>query len=56
LTDVSEVFYQTSDYYHPECGRGVGWNDPAFGIQWPLPDPIMIERDQTYPLVRALTV
>ena len=51
LTDVSEVFYQTSDYYHPECGRGVLWNDPAFGIQWPLPDPIMIERDQTYPLV-----
>jgi len=48
LTEISEVFYQTSDYYHPECGRGVRWNDPAFAIQWPLSNPIMIERDRTY--------
>ena len=51
LTELSEVFYQTSDYYHPESGRGVRWDDPAFRIHWPLPDPIMIERDQNYPLV-----
>jgi dTDP-4-dehydrorhamnose 3,5-epimerase len=51
LTDNAEVFYQMSDYYHPECSQGVRWNDPAFGIEWPLAEPIMIERDRTYPLI-----
>lgn len=53
LTEESEVFYQMSDHYHPECSRGVRWNDPAFGIHWPLSDPIMIERDRTYPLIQT---
>jgi dTDP-4-dehydrorhamnose 3,5-epimerase len=51
LTERSEVFYQMSNYYNAESGRGVRWNDPAFGIEWPLPDPIMIERDRTYELL-----
>jgi dTDP-4-dehydrorhamnose 3,5-epimerase len=51
LSENSEVFYQMSRYYHPESARGVRWDDPAFGIQWPLPDPIMIERDRNYALV-----
>lgn len=35
LQDNSEVFYQMSEFYHPESGRGVRWNDSAFGIKWP---------------------
>jgi dTDP-4-dehydrorhamnose 3,5-epimerase len=49
LTDDAEVFYQISEMYHPECARGVRWNDPAFGIEWPIPDPILSERDRTFP-------
>lgn len=49
LEDGSEVLYHMSEFYSPEHGRGVRWNDPAFGIDWPLPDPIMNERDRTYP-------
>ncbi len=48
LEDQSEVFYQISVYYAPEYARGVRWNDPAFGIQWPYLDPIILERDRNY--------
>ncbi len=50
LVDNTEVFYQMSGVYAPEYGRGVRWNDPAFGIEWPLVNPIMIERDRNYAL------
>lgn len=49
LRDGSEVLYHMSEFYSPEHGRGVRWDDPAFGIEWPVPDPIMNERDRTYP-------
>jgi dTDP-4-dehydrorhamnose 3,5-epimerase len=50
LSDESEVFYQMSEFYRPEAGRGVRWNDPTFGIQWPHADPrIMAERDARFP-------
>ncbi len=35
LEDESEVFYQMSEFYHPESARGVRWDDPAFQIVWP---------------------
>lgn len=49
LEDNTEVFYQMSEFYHPECARGVRWNDPAFGIKWPLTPVIISARDQSYP-------
>ena len=49
LEDNSEVFYQISEFYVPECARGVRWNDPAFAIQWPDDERIILDRDQSYP-------
>lgn len=49
LEDNSLVFYQMSAAYAPHAGRGVRWNDPAFGIDWPLPDPVIVDRDASYP-------
>jgi len=49
LRDNSEVFYQMSEFYHAAYARGVRWNDLAFGISWPLPDPLLSERDHAYP-------
>jgi dTDP-4-dehydrorhamnose 3,5-epimerase len=49
LEDDTEVFYHMAEFYHPELQRGFRWNDPAFGIKWPLPNPIMSERDGSYP-------
>ncbi len=50
LTDNSEVFYQMSEFYYPESARGVRWNDPAFGITWPLEPLIISSKDQLYAL------
>ncbi len=36
LVDASEVHYQISTPYVPDAARGVRWDDPAFGIEWPL--------------------
>jgi dTDP-4-dehydrorhamnose 3,5-epimerase len=50
LEDETEVFYQLSAGYTPASERGVRWNDPAFGITWPVTDGVIInERDRTYP-------
>jgi dTDP-4-dehydrorhamnose 3,5-epimerase len=45
LVDEAEIFYQISTPYHPESARGVRWNDPAFGIEWPMERPILSARD-----------
>lgn len=50
LSDETEVFYQMSEYYHPECSRGVRWDDPSFAIAWPVANPIINDKDLSYPL------
>ena len=50
LEDNTEVFYQMSEFYHPESACGVRWNDPVFGIQWPSGvQAILSERDFRWP-------
>jgi dTDP-4-dehydrorhamnose 3,5-epimerase len=49
LADETELFYHMSDFYKPELSSGVRWDDPAFGIQWPVPNPTLSEADRTYP-------
>ena len=49
LEDDTEVFYQMSESYAPDCARGVRYDDPAFGIQWPITNLTILERDRTYP-------
>lgn len=49
LEDDTEVFYQMSDYADSRLAAGVRWNDPAFGIQWPIADVTIHERDANYP-------
>jgi len=48
LEDDCEVFYQMSEFYHPEAARGVRWNDPAFGIDWPGKVVVISARDASY--------
>lgn len=50
LQDKSEVFYQMSAFYHREYARGVRFDDPAFGIEWPPSGDLIITRkDRRYP-------
>ena len=49
LTDKASVFYQMSQFYVPECARGVRWDDPAFNIRWPLAVASISARDLGFP-------
>jgi dTDP-4-dehydrorhamnose 3,5-epimerase len=49
LSDWAEVLYKATDYYAPQWERSLLWNDPALGIQWPIPDgqqPLLSEKDR----------
>lgn len=50
LTDASEVQYQMGARYVAEAAAGIRWDDPAFGVQWPLEPLVMSDRDRAYPL------
>jgi dTDP-4-dehydrorhamnose 3,5-epimerase len=49
LVDGCELFYQMSESFRPDLARGVRWDDPAFGIEWPPGPRILSDRDRTYP-------
>jgi dTDP-4-dehydrorhamnose 3,5-epimerase len=48
LEDYSMVYYQMNEYFHPECARGLRWDDLAIGIIWPIPAMTMSEKDKNY--------
>jgi dTDP-4-dehydrorhamnose 3,5-epimerase len=48
LEDNSEVFYQMSEFYSAEHQRGLRYNDPAFGINWPTDVLVISDRDRNY--------
>jgi dTDP-4-dehydrorhamnose 3,5-epimerase len=49
LVDNSEILYQTSEFYVPDATAGVRYNDPAFGIDWPLAPTSISESDHSWP-------
>ena len=49
LMDDTDVFYMMDEFYHPECARGVRWDDPLFRIIWPLPIAVISECDRAHP-------
>jgi len=49
LTDEAAVEYQMSAFHVPEAARGVRYDDPAFGIVWPVPVSSLSPRDAAYP-------
>ena len=51
LQDGSEVFYQMSEFYSPELARGLRYNDPKLGIDWPLPILLISEKDKGWALL-----
>ncbi|WP_054957558.1 dTDP-4-dehydrorhamnose 3,5-epimerase [Paenibacillus dakarensis] len=51
LVPDTQVLYKVDEFYSPEHDRGILWNDPALGIDWPVSDPILSEKDQRHPLL-----
>ncbi|HET6605648.1 MAG TPA: dTDP-4-dehydrorhamnose 3,5-epimerase [Rhodopila sp.] len=49
LQDATEAFYLVSAFYSPENERGVRWNDPAIGIEWPIEPFEISAKDAAWP-------
>lgn len=49
LEENTEATYQVSQFYSPEYEGGVRYNDPAFGIEWPLEPTVLSEKDANWP-------
>jgi dTDP-4-dehydrorhamnose 3,5-epimerase-like enzyme len=41
LTANARVLYNMSEFYHPESGGGIRWNDPALAITWSISNPVI---------------
>ena len=53
-----EIAYKVDAYYAAESDGGLAWNDPAIGIDWPLPggDPVLSDKDSSLPTLDRLIV
>ena len=49
LSDEADVAYKLSSYYDPATESGIAWDDPEIGVEWPIADPQLSERDRTAP-------
>ncbi|MEW5769034.1 MAG: dTDP-4-dehydrorhamnose 3,5-epimerase [Pseudomonadota bacterium] len=57
LSETADFLYKTTAYYAPEWDRGVRWDDPQIGVQWPLDAPPQLSaKDQAQPLLRDAEV
>jgi dTDP-4-dehydrorhamnose 3,5-epimerase len=54
LVPNTQVLYKVDQYYSPEHDRGILWNDPDLGIDWPVRNPKLSEKDKNLPLLREL--
>lgn len=49
LVAGTDVYYHMGDVYRPGTGRGIRWDDPTLGIEWPRPATVISDRDAGYP-------
>jgi len=49
LSSEADVIYKVTTEYAPKLDRGIVWNDPMIGIQWPISDPILSSKDAGLP-------
>ena len=59
VSEWAEVFYKATDYYAPEWERGLRWNDPAIGVEWPLvggKEPLLSAKDAVAALLKDAEV
>jgi dTDP-4-dehydrorhamnose 3,5-epimerase len=55
LSTTAQVEYKCTDLYDPACEIGIAWNDPAIGIEWPLEEPVVSDRDRRHPTLASQT-
>ncbi|BEN05583.1 dTDP-4-dehydrorhamnose 3,5-epimerase [Serratia bockelmannii] len=55
LSDIADFEYKCTEYYHPAHEACLLWNDPEVGIEWPIDNPILSEKDKLGKSLRELT-
>ena len=59
LSESADFLYKASDWYAPEHERGIAWDDPAIGVEWPLQDigaPLLSDKDRAAPALAQAEV
>ena len=49
LSEIADVAYQLSSLYDPATEKGIAWDDPDVGVEWPVEQPLLSERDKSAP-------
>ena len=49
LSDTADVLYRVSSYYDPALELGIAWDDPEIAVDWPVPEPVLSDRDRSAP-------
>lgn len=49
LSEVADVVYKCTSLYKPEDDAGIAWNDPDIGIEWPISEPLVSDKDAAAP-------
>ena len=55
LSEFAYFCYKCSDFYAPDDESGIIWSDPDIGIEWPVENPIISEKDKQYQKLSGLT-
>jgi len=53
-SEVADFTYKVSSYYDGAQERGIAWDDPDIGVQWPIEDPIVSDRDRSNPTLAEI--
>jgi dTDP-4-dehydrorhamnose 3,5-epimerase len=54
VSEIADFEYKCTDYYHPQSETGVIWNDADLGIEWPIKDPLLSDKDKRLPTLASL--
>lgn len=54
LSDDAHVFYKCTELYNAQADRGIRWDDPDLGIEWPVSDPVVSDKDRGLPALQEV--
>jgi dTDP-4-dehydrorhamnose 3,5-epimerase len=54
LSKQADVIYKCTDLYYPDDEYGINWADNDIGIEWPVKDPVLSDKDNKYPMLKDI--
>jgi len=54
LSESVDIIYLLTDEYDPDDQRGIRWNDPDIGAEWPIDEPVLSDKDCTSPFLAEM--